>query len=88
MGDDVKRIYVIDAFPTYLIMTPGKHDVIQATTRLIDAVLGRIQVIFRVRVRRKGIWIYNLIQELAANDWRVCQLRFQRNMVQFTECIL
>ena len=49
-------------------MSPGKHDVIQATVRFIDAILCRVYRIIIVGVSLEGFRVYDLVGELAADD--------------------
>lgn len=66
-------------FIKYLIVTPGKHDIVQTTVRLVDTVLSGIHTILRVGVPGECIRIYDLVRESASDD--KCILEKSQRMV-------
>jgi hypothetical protein len=63
----------------HLVVTPGEHDIIEATVGLVDPVFRRIDGIVRVRVCFERLWIDDFIRKFAAdnecvlNDMARCQ---------------
>jgi hypothetical protein len=53
---------------TCLIMAPGEHDIIETAMRLVDSILCRIDHIVRIWVCLKGLGVYDLVREAAADD--------------------
>lgn len=49
-------------------MTPGEHNIIEATMRLIDAIFGREDLIIGIGVILESLRVNDLIGEFAAND--------------------
>ena len=48
-------------FNTCLIMAPREHDVFETAMRLVDPILCRIDPIVRIRIRVKGLGVYDLV---------------------------
>lgn len=52
---------------TYLVMTPGQHDIVETTVWLVDTILGRVDRIPAVRVGSESLWVDDLVRVLAAD---------------------